>query len=584
MGYWADLFEDLDRPSNALQGYLVGGKREGETRFEGLKRGWNQEENYDFEQLFSEDLAKKGWSERDGAEKVGYIATGALNLLVDPLNLIGGGLFKAGGKGVKAGIEAGANVEKGAMKGSMLSSVPNYIDDFYGPSKATTAKVNEMKKGIWASTLKEATPFQKRMLSPVNEGLQKTPSIASYQLAQKLGGMAKTGVEGTKNIVRNVLDPEARALYRGDKINKGLMTTKALSSKGDSNIEYVHRALYNMHIAEQSGSTGSRELLTQFVSKLGNRGYVPLKEGSYTKQTEGFHSVQKGADGPASVLETDMMENIVGGLWKDGAEVPIAQSNKSRLFLKNDSSPIGGQHFNDMKRYLGKKGGELHVVQKAFDNPAVADMNLKELAEYLGKQEYTRAKVPNKKKFYTKEFWDDLINANREVYTPDIFLDEKSGNVWMNFSMDGSSITEGGVNVLSGFKPSGRMVSVVSDEHNFLEKLIPQKVQDYALPNRVVMMTTPTVGNIKTMSLRASKRTAEPNIKGIRYDTGKKKRVKAIADANPIGNTGYKDVIEQIKNAKAKPAELSYEKGRQLQAYGLGTSGLFAMPNDSSSR
>ena len=429
------------------------------------------------------------------------------------------------------------------------------------------------------------------MLVSANDVLSQPMSVATYKGAEWAAGVAKTVGVGLKNAIKTTAIPENRALWRSEKINKEGMISTPLSPKGDANIEYVHRALYQSHIAKQTGSVGERQLSEQLMLKLGNRGYVPFKKGSYSEQAEGFHSVQKGADGPASRAETDVMEDIIGNVWED-AGVSMSKAKSPQLYIKNDSSPVGGQHFNDMKRYLGKKGGELDVVQKAFDNPLVEKMSLEELAEYLGKQTYTRPKkegigkfkitgIPGKNLF-SKQWWKDKVNAPQEIYTPSIQI--KEGNVWMNFTMAGSSITEGGVNVLSGFKPSGRMVSAVSDEHNFLEKFIPNVVNKYALPNRLVMITTPVIGNIKTMSLKASKRTAEPNIKGIRYDIGKKKRVKSIADNNPVGKTGYKDVIEQIQNAKAKPADLLYEQGRQLQGYGNIGLGMLAVPNDSSSR
>jgi len=70
MGWFTNILEAIDKPSNALQGLIVGAKRDDESALEGLKRGWKHEENYDFEQLLDEDLAKKAWAERNKIEKV----------------------------------------------------------------------------------------------------------------------------------------------------------------------------------------------------------------------------------------------------------------------------------------------------------------------------------------------------------------------------------------------------------------------------------------------------------------------------------------------------------------------------------
>jgi len=121
MGWFTGLLENIDRPSNALQGLAVDG-------VEGLKRGWGQEEDYDFEQMWSEDLAKqKGYYERDNWGRTSYAVSAALNLLVDPLNLLPVGLLKKGTQAVKNAKQMGANVDKSAMKGSFVSSFPNYI-------------------------------------------------------------------------------------------------------------------------------------------------------------------------------------------------------------------------------------------------------------------------------------------------------------------------------------------------------------------------------------------------------------------------------------------------------------------------
>lgn len=592
MGWFTDVMQALDKPSNAVQGLFVGASREDETAMEGLKRGWNQEENYDFEQILDEDLAKKGYYERGGADRLKYMAFGAANLIVDPLNLVGAGLFTKGVKGAEKAVKSGADVQEGAMKGFALSSIPNYIPEFYGVSKTTQATVGDMKRGLFFKSINDATPFQKKYLANVNEGLKKPVSVASYEVAKKGAGIGQTILEGGKNMAKNFANPENRAIYRSEGINKGLMTSKALSEKGDTNIEYIHRALYNMHITQQTGSTGSRQLLSDFMSRLGNEGYVPLKPGAYTDAVEGFHTVMKGADGPATKSETDAIQAIVGEQWRAGKTMfqkltgkegtSIGSSENALLFTKADDSRKGGTHMNDMRRLLGRKDGEMAIIQKAFDNPAVSKMNLDELADYLRGLEYTRPKNPGKR-FWTKEFWDTLANAPREKYTPNFKVDEDSGNVWVNFSFKGSSITEGGVNSLVGFQPSGRMVSVVSDEHNFIEK-VPGVSK--MLPNRVVMMTVPNIDNIKTWSAVSSKRgkgTIDKSgnintLKGKMYQEAKKEKVSAINKANPLFETGssdYQQMLDKVINYKPKASNLAYEKARQKQAYGLG---LMAMP------
>jgi len=92
-GWFTEAMKGIDKPSNALQGLAVGG-------IEGLKRGWSQKENYDFEQMHDEELAKKGYYERGNLDRLKYVGFGAANLLADPINLLGIGLVQKGVKSV----------------------------------------------------------------------------------------------------------------------------------------------------------------------------------------------------------------------------------------------------------------------------------------------------------------------------------------------------------------------------------------------------------------------------------------------------------------------------------------------------
>ena len=106
-----DLLTHLDRPSNSLQGLVNEG-------FEGALKGFLQEEDYNFKDSFSEEFV------RDKPQTAAVLGTVA-DFVVDPLNLIGVGLFAKGAKVAKAAVGAGADASSKAMRGLYPSSVPN---------------------------------------------------------------------------------------------------------------------------------------------------------------------------------------------------------------------------------------------------------------------------------------------------------------------------------------------------------------------------------------------------------------------------------------------------------------------------
>ena len=125
---------------------------------------------------------------------------------------------------------------------------------------------------------------------------------------------------------------------------------------------------------------------------------------------------------------------------------------------------------------------------------------------------------------------------------------DKDG-VWFEFSKAGSSITEGGVNFLIKIKPNGRLAAVMSDEHNFLE-FIPGVSK--ALPNRVVAVTPPMTGNIRTMRplQSGSKRKNKPKPK--------------------LPNQNIPKAIKDLLGASPTEANLAFERGKALQKLGVG--------------
>lgn len=512
MGVVSNILNVLDAPSNAVQGLLTGG-------LDDAWRGLTQQQDYDLEELYSDEFRKNN-------PKTAYISSAVANAVLDPLNLIGVGLLTKGVKGAKAGIEAGANVAKGAKKGSFISSVPNYIQGNYGPTEQTLATAKKMSDGLFSDTMKFTTPKQVEMLNRGTEAL-----IPAYMASKKAGGFLKTGALGAKNIIRNSIDPEARALYRSEKINKGLLETGQLSNKGDPNVDQMHKAFYNMHIAVQSGAVGSKQALSDFSKRFGYKGYEDFKVGSYHKASKGHH---KG-NTPASKAEANAIETKAMGAWKNRKGVTALADSNTKMFLKRPASTKTGNHWNDLIT-----SNQMNDLGTAFKGKVPTDLD--EFAKHLNKQTFR--------------------NNKGDIYKPDFKVDKDTGNVWMQFGKSGSSITEGGVNMIVGIKPSGRFVSAVSDEHNFLEKIpLIGRVVESRLPNRVVAITPPMIGNIKRVKKRQVGRDVVP--------------AKVVQSKVPPAQ--WKTRMADIENTKAKAPDLAYEKGIQNYAYGTSAlaSGMF---------
>ena len=138
MGFWDTAFNVIDAPSNALQGLTIDGP-------EGAWKGLTQQRNYDFEELLSDEF-------REEYPETAYWGSGVANFIVDPLNVVGLGLFKKGAQGTKAAVDAGATIGNKPMtpySGRFVSSFDNYIDDWYGPggeAKKASAKILALAK------------------------------------------------------------------------------------------------------------------------------------------------------------------------------------------------------------------------------------------------------------------------------------------------------------------------------------------------------------------------------------------------------------------------------------------------------
>ena len=528
MGWFGDLLETIDRPSNALQGFAVDG-------VEGLKRGWSHEENYDFEQLIDEDLAKKAWSERNKKEKASYIFTGLANLVVDPLNAIPLGMLTKGAKAMKAGSKAGANVQSGAMKGLFSSSFPNYIPSHYGLSAEGKVVEANLKKGFLTGKGIDI-PVAQQADDWIRTGVDK----GGYALAKKAEGLGQTVKEGFTNYGKTLMDPEAMALYRSEGINKNMLTNPNMLSPKAKEIELVHRAFYNAHILEQSGKVGSKQVLKDFNQNLGVHGYQPYTKGSYHKLSKGYG----GGIGGASKAEHTYIENHINSVWKDKG-IPINRDKgKTKIFIKK-----GGHQDKGMG--VGGRSG-MH-----YDDITLSSMAFTDIARALG----------NKTPQSLDELKDILEKGTYRDSNLKFTVDKDTGNVWTSFSKKGSSITEGGVNAVVGIKPNGQFILSVSDEHNFLEALpVVGRVMKKKLPNRIIAVTPPLVDNIAKYKWKDM---------GVAKPANSVKAVDEIQPELPIfqmnkpAGHSWGDEIQKVTGTTANPADILYEQGRLKKKLGF---------------
>lgn len=139
------ILEMVDKPQNAMQGALVEG-------VEGFKKGLAHEKDYNSTDV----LDAYGWK----GDGLGKKATGlALDLVADPLNLVGVGAVK---KGYQAAVKGGAALaEKGLKATPGVSSAVKAVEKFIDPhadlkdvaglkdyARLTESKARSVKSGV----------------------------------------------------------------------------------------------------------------------------------------------------------------------------------------------------------------------------------------------------------------------------------------------------------------------------------------------------------------------------------------------------------------------------------------------------
>ena len=245
---WSGMLEGIDRPSNALQGLFVDGT-------EGLKRGWNQEEDYDFEQMHDRELAKKGYYERDNLDRLKYVGFGAANLLADPFNVTGLGLFSKGAKGLNTSRQLSSRLkDKKAQLDAGVISKAEY--ELAAKDIEFLRKHPQLLKenGTWyhgTSTPIEELGYAPSMFNFYGSGLYSTKAKGMSRKYTKKGG-------GDKPTIYKVIEKKPKSL------NLNIETTPAIFGKDVLSEIFTDDQLINMSL---------REAIDRFRSQSKDFGY-----------------------------------------------------------------------------------------------------------------------------------------------------------------------------------------------------------------------------------------------------------------------------------------------------------------------
>ena len=407
----------------------------------------------------------------------------ALDMVADPLNAVGAGLFT---KGARA-----ANAATGALsgRGGATGAAKNYIDNFYN---------------------QEATK------------------------QQRVQSFGQWGADGVRRAVEQTIDPRQRALYREQGINSAMQDTARTALETGATRDTA-KAVAQVQasgtlIPDQAGRVGPK---AQPVQDLEARSFltepVPAKTGAYKKLVKDNDlkgKYESGKTAPVSDKDLAIIDEHIGQVWKDRNGKPLRESEGAHIRIKNAGAgdQVSGAHHADFIR----KSGVTQALGRLFKDGK--NHSLEEMHNLIA--ESSKVRIHPKSK---------------------TMKDVEDNGLWVTGSFTGTAITEGGVNYIARIRPNGRVMAVVSDEHNFLEKLPGVgRALDSALPNRSVSVTPPMHFDLKKS--KAKVKSEQPQNKA-----NVKESLEAIAKAEP--SRGML-VAEQQKNA-----------GTALTATGLLTGG-----------
>jgi hypothetical protein len=400
------------------------------------------------------------WFSPDGLNPHVYAAGNTfLDLVADPLNFLPLGLL---GKGAKLAKEAGH--ARGSLRGLFSSSTSNWIPNFYGLTDGAKNKLSKAEQLGVDQLVKRTGVSEKEALGAIRKG----------------AGFGGWLGQGAKHGLKNMADPRARALHRETGANPRVQSIVDDLIRNDPKSRDLEKAGANLnylsHINKQSARDGVKDASIEGVARRSNlEDYAPNESGTisqWMKKHAGTEQSGKAVDLPDA--DAKFIEDHIQNAW----------GPTDNVVMKRGRSGPGGNHYND-------------IFQKLLPAEVIQDAVMKspdDIGGYL-------------KKHYPKGGDNWMLKKSND-----------DGSAWIRSAGNsgkqenvGNAITEGGINWVMKIEPDGRLTGVMSDKHDFLEKvpLIGPAVSSLT-PKSVLAVSPPMHHNIKRIRKKQFKGETSP--------------------------------------------------------------------------
>lgn len=476
-----------------------------------------------------------------------------------------------------------------SARGMLFASLDNYIPGFYGRQEVSaTTPLNQMagasapltrfekqveKQLFDPSAALSATGLAKKARGKVGvdekQTFESTPSTRSA--VTRATTLANFATKGAKNIVKDFFSPEARALFREQGLSKtgqdiiashlvgtrlkdtkeGQAILEELSSlkqqykdlpkeKGRLTPEHqkindkiqevasklpsrgvpkaVAEAIYQLHIGQQAGREGGlnkglKEIAKESFLESYNKYDTGTLSGWFVKHNRAKSDKYDVAlsEDVASTLERNIINAQRSAFGESGVPALVV--------MKEPSKPLtSGNHQFDVTSTAVKKGKPVPPaakIQKAFETLGATPISQQALRNELQKQG---------------------LNITGEG---------ADGKLYFSGGSVGSAIVEGGINVSGFVRPDGTAAFVMSDVHDFFEKVRPVKMAaDRVIPHSLLAVSPPVFKNFLD----------KPKQPSITNRAEKEKDKKAV---------NVEAALENIASAKPTQRTVGLERQRQ---------------------